>query len=126
MIGALLVVALPLPAGDASARRKAETTTVEASGGPAPFTWSWTPSDITIAKGDVVAWTNTTGVTHRVTSWDGSWEVAEHLEAGDSARIRFKQPGVYQYWCDIMGHADLIYVGTERICVGMCGTITVE
>jgi hypothetical protein len=34
--------------------------------------------------------------------------------------------GTYEYLCDIFGHAQLVDVGPERVCIGMCGTVTVR
>ncbi|HEV3472134.1 MAG TPA: plastocyanin/azurin family copper-binding protein [Actinomycetota bacterium] len=103
-----------------------DTTTVAAAGGPFPFTWSWDPDEVTIAKGDRVVWTNPTAAAHHITAWDGKWDAEEHLDAGAEVTLRFKKPGTYRYWCDIVGHADIVSVGPERVCVGMCGVITVE
>ena len=106
--------------------RTAGKTTITAAGGPFPFTWAWDPAEVTVAPGDRVVWTNPTDAAHHITAWDGKWDAAEHLDMGAKVSRRFKKPGVYKYWCDIFGHADIVYVGDERICVGMCGVITVE
>ena len=122
---ALLVA--PLPSSKGGTRRSGpKTTTVEATGGPLPFTWQWTPPDVTIAKREVVRWNNSTDAVHHVTSWDGPWNTSRHVDSGESTAIKFKRRGVYRYWCDITGHADIVHVGTQSFCVGMCGTITVE
>lgn len=81
---------------------------------------------MTITPGDRVVWTNPTDAAHHITAWDGKWDAAEHLDIDARVTRRFKKPGVYKYLCDILGHADIVVVGTERVCVGMCGVITVE
>lgn len=99
---------------------------MSAAGGPYAFLWEWSPAEVTISKGERVTWINPTSATHHITSWDGRWDVAEHLDTDATVTLRFKKPGVYRYWCDVSTHADIVHAGTERICVGMCGVITVE
>ena len=120
-----LLVAVPA-AGSAHQAPPSNTTTVTAAGGPLPFTWAWDPAEVSIARGEKVTWTNPTDAAHHVTAWEGKWDAAEHLDMGSKVTLRFKKPGVYKYWCDILGHADIVFVGTERVCVGMCGVIRVE
>lgn len=120
---ALLLVPL---ASNGGAQQPAPKTTVEAAGGPLPFTWQWAPAEVTVPKGGVVRWNNSTDAVHHVTSWEGQWNVSKHVDTGESTKVKFRKRGVYRYWCDITGHADIVHVGTESFCVGMCGTITVE
>jgi plastocyanin len=107
-------------------RRAAQTATVTAAGGPYAFLWQWDPAEITISKGDRVRWENPTSAEHHVTAWDGPWKTEEHVASDGTMTLRFKKPGVYRYWCDVSTHADIVYAGDQRICVGMCGVITVE
>ena len=123
---AATLLLVPLASTGAAKRATPKTTTVEASGGPGPYSWEWSPADVTISKGEVVRWKNTTDVTHHLKSWDGPWDLSKNLDTGSTTAMRFKKPGVYRYWCDTITHADVFYVGYERICTGMCGTITVR
>lgn len=122
----VLFLGLAAPGGAAARPRPAQSFTVVAEGGPHPFTWAWGPAEVTVVGRGRVTWENPTDAVHHVTFWDGPHAESQHLEAGATATLRFRNPGVYEYLCDIIGHADLVYVGTERICVGMCGRITVE
>lgn len=122
----VVVLGLSVPDGAAAGPRPERSFTVVAEGGPHPFTWSWAPAELTIRGRGKVTWENPTDAVHHVTFWDGPGARAQHLHPGASATLGFKKPGVYKYWCDILGHADIVHVGTERICVGMCGEITVE
>ncbi|MDQ4024600.1 MAG: hypothetical protein M3217_03780, partial [Actinomycetota bacterium] len=122
-----LSLAAPLAADAAGLRaQRSAPIKVLAAGGPFPFTWEWTPSDVTIASGGRVTWENPTDAVHHVTFWDGPRKGTAHVDVRGSATLRFKEAGVYKYWCDIFGHADIVTVGYDRVCVGMCGEITVE
>ena len=101
-------------------------TTVNAVEGAAPGTWAWEPADVTISAGERVVWRNETTSAHGLSAWDGRWKVTTPIDAGDSAGLRFRKPGVYSYRCPVQLHSDVLYIGTERVCVGMCGTVTVE
>lgn len=121
-----VVLLVPLASSRAAEASASKKTTVEAAGGPLPYTWEWSPADVTISKGGVVRWNNSTDAVHHVTSWDGAWDVSKHVDTGDSVAIKFKKRGTYRYWCDIAGHADILHIGPQKLCIGMCGTITVE
>lgn len=124
LAGAVLSPALSAPQSRQKKPRHVER--VQAALGTYPGTWEWVPADITIKAGDDVEWENPTDETHRIISWDGEWKVRTPLSPGDSTRLRFKRRGVYRYYCSMSFHGDILYLGTERLCVGMCGTITVE
>lgn len=124
---AVLAVAVTLAEPvDARRARHAEVTVITAAGGPAAFLWEWSPSELTIAKGDRVAWENPTSAAHAVEVWDGPTFFTGDLATGKRFTLKFKKPGDYKYRCPIAPHSDIVYAGTERICVGMCGVITVE
>ncbi len=99
---------------------------VTASQGLLPILWVWDPAEIPIARGDRVTWENPTEAMHRIIAWDGPWEVAADLDVMDKVTFKFKKPGVYRYWCDVLGHSDVVYHGEDRTCVGMCGVVIVE
>lgn len=121
-----LAIAAPGSAEGLSRTHKPKTFVVKAAGGPVPFTWAWAPAEITISAGDRVTWKNPTDATHHVTAWGEGWTTAAHVDIGGDFTYRFKKPGVYRYWCDIVGHADIVYLADEGSCVGMCGVIVVE
>ena len=128
-VAALLAIALLAHAAPRPAVARARPTPsfeVVAEGGPHPFTWEWAPPDLTIRGRGKVTWHNPTEAIHHVTFWEGPVAQDQHVDPGSSATLTLRKPGVYKYWCDIFGHADLVYVGAEGVCVGMCGEITVE
>jgi plastocyanin len=123
----LLLVALAVPdRAAAGPDRRGDSFTVVAEGGPFPYSWGWVPAEVTIHGRGRVTWENPTDAVHHVTFWDGPTKTSEHVGVGGSVTLRFRKPGVHRYWCDIFGHADIVYLGTERICVGMCGEVVVE
>jgi plastocyanin len=73
---------------------------------------SFTPSEITIAAGESVTWTNASNTNHTVT-FDGGPDCG-YVLLGRSASIQFETPGTYTYVCRI--HAQH----------GMRGSVTVE
>lgn len=125
LTGWIALGAIAAPATGEPRDLQAETHVVEAAAATLPRTWEWDPADATIAVGDKVTWENPTDADHGVESWDGNWDVREILEPGATNTLRFKKPGVYSYRCNVWLHSDILYLGTERLCVGMCGTITV-
>jgi plastocyanin len=125
-LAAVAFLALLPPHAARGGPRPVPSFEVVADGGPQPFTWEWTPADLTIRSRGKVTWLNPTEAVHHVTFWDGPGAKHQHLHPGGSATLTLRKPGVYSYWCDIFGHADIVTVGPERFCVGMCGTITVE
>lgn len=126
LLAAVFVAALAAPLPARAIDRPAGSFTVVAGGGPHPFTWTWDPAELTIEARSKVTWKNPTEGIHHVTFWRGPSSKSLHLHGRGSAALKFKKPGVYEYLCDIFGHAQLVHVGPERICVGMCGVITVE
>ncbi|MDQ3956745.1 MAG: hypothetical protein M3273_00315 [Actinomycetota bacterium] len=123
----LLFAAVSTPPSAAAGPRAASSVTVLAAGGDLPFTWEWDPAEVTIRRRGHVTWENPTEATHHVTFWDGPGGKHQHLDPGGSATLKLTKPGVYKYWCDITFHAELVDVpGYGRVCVGMCGEITVQ
>ena len=123
----LLLAAVWVPQSAAAPSRGPSSVTVVAAGGPLPFTWEWDPTEVTIRRRGKVTWENPTDATHHVTFWEGPGAEHQHLDPGGSATLKLRKPGVYKYWCDITFHANLIDVaGYGKVCVGMCGEITVE
>ncbi|HEX2195535.1 MAG TPA: hypothetical protein VHJ76_01305, partial [Actinomycetota bacterium] len=115
-----------LAPGPASSAGRPRSSSVVAAGGPHPFTWTWDPAEVTIPAGGKVTWENPTEAVHHVTFWRGPSSKSLHLHGRGSATLKFRKPGVYEYLCDIFGHAQLVDVGPERVCIGMCGTVTVR
>ncbi len=121
-----LVAAVVVSPAAVALPRPAQAHTVVATGGPGPFSWGWDPAQLTIRRGEKVMWKNPTDVVHHVTFWEGPGAPHRHLHAGGSAGFKFKKPGVYKYWCDITFHAYIVDTGYNRVCLGMCGEITVR
>ena len=123
----LLFAAVSTPTSGATGSRAASSVTVVAAGGDLPFTWEWDPAEVAIRQGGEVMWENPTEATHHVTFWEGPGGKHRHLDPGGSATLKLRKPGVYKYLCDITFHADIVDVaGYGRVCVGMCGEITVQ
>ncbi len=106
--------------------RPAESFTVVAGGGPHPFTWTWDPDEIAIDGRGKVRWENPTEAVHHVTFWRGPSDKSLHLHPRGAVTMKFRKPGTYEYLCDIFGHAQIVDVGSERVCIGMCGSVTVR
>ena len=60
--------------------------------------FAFSPRTITITAGDRVRWTNSDAVAHTATATNGSFDTG-NLEQGQSATVRFTQPGTYRYIC---------------------------
>ncbi len=65
-----------------------------------PPSYRFSPAVIAIASGTTVTWTNEDNFPHNVHLLDGSG-VTKDLPIGDSASIRFSEPGVVYYQCSI-------------------------
>ena len=101
----------------------AKPHTVTVAGGPYALLWRFDPSEVTVAVGDKVRWSNPSSATHHVTAYDGPWDgTSLHLDPGGKTTFRFKKPGIYLYRCDISTHSEVV----EGRCIGQCGTIVVE
>ena len=80
----------------------------------------WSPTPLTITKGDRVTWTNPTSQRHQVLAYSNNWSKRVTLEPGETTSKRFRKTGRYKYYCDF--HANVS--GGE--CTGpMCGVVRV-
>lgn len=61
---------------------------------------AFVPSDLTVRPGAVVIWVNEDPVPHSATAKDWSWDTGL-FGAGESRRLSFSQPGVWEYVCVI-------------------------
>jgi plastocyanin len=60
--------------------------------------FAFSPRTITITVGDRVTWTNSDAVAHTATDTGGAFDTG-NLDQGESATVRFTQPGTYRYIC---------------------------
>jgi plastocyanin len=60
--------------------------------------FEFSPASITINVGDRVTWTNSDAVGHTATATSGAFDTGNIAE-GESATVRFTQPGAYRYIC---------------------------
>lgn len=60
--------------------------------------FAFSPRTITITAGDRIRWTNSDAVAHTATATNGAFDTGD-LEQGESATVRFTQPGTYRYIC---------------------------
>ncbi len=60
--------------------------------------FAFSPASITINVGDRVTWTNTDAVGHTATATSGAFDTG-NIAQGESATVRFTQPGTYRYVC---------------------------
>ena len=60
--------------------------------------FAFSPTSITINVGDRVTWTNTDAVAHTATATSGAFDTG-NIDQGQSATVRFTQPGTYSYVC---------------------------
>ena len=60
--------------------------------------FAFSPTSITINVGDRVTWTNTDAVAHTATATSGAFDTG-NIDQGESATVRFTQPGTYSYIC---------------------------
>lgn len=78
------------PAG--SNQQPASSASIKISG------FAFSPSELTVAKGATVTWTNNDGVAHTITS--GSFDSGS-IKNGGSFSFTFTQAGTYDYYCSI-------------------------
>jgi plastocyanin len=62
------------------------------------FTFS--PTEITVAAGTSVTWTNDDDIPHTVRATDGSFR-SKAMDTADSYSFTFAKPGVYSYFCSL-------------------------
>jgi len=60
--------------------------------------FAFSPASITINVGDRVTWTNSDAVGHTATATSGAFDTG-NIDQGESATVRFTQPGTYRYIC---------------------------
>jgi plastocyanin len=75
------------------------------NGGPgANVVWiqgmAFTPSNITVAAGTTITWTNKDAITHTVTSDNGTFD-SGNISSGSSFSYMFSTSGTYTYHCKI-------------------------
>ena len=78
---------------------------VAACARPAPRThtvtmqnFGFTPSELTVSRGDTVVWSNTDIVPHSATARDGAWD-SKQIDASSSWRLVATKPGRHEYYC---------------------------
>jgi len=81
------LVASPAAAQDAGA---GPTVTMQAL--------SFAPTEVHVAPGTTVTWTNTSGVGHTVTADDGAFD-SGMVDPGGVFAMAFDTPGSYPYYC---------------------------
>jgi plastocyanin len=120
-----LILGAPFTSAGLAARSKGKTHHVQAVGSW-PLQFSWDPAELEISVGDKVMWMNSTSGEHHITPYAGPWpdDVHLHLEGeGSKSSFVFKKPGEYKYYCDLQFHGQLL---PGEVCLGQCGTITVQ
>jgi plastocyanin len=60
---------------------------------------SFSPANLSVAKGSTVTWTNKDGMTHTTTSDAGDWDLS--VAPGASKSMTFNNAGTYKYHCSI-------------------------
>jgi plastocyanin len=60
--------------------------------------FEFSPASVTINVGDRVTWTNSDAVGHTATATGGAFDTG-NIGQGESATVRFTQPGTYRYIC---------------------------
>jgi plastocyanin len=74
--------------------------------------FAFSPSTITVHKGDIIIWTNMDSTTHTVTSDSGSELASGNIPSGQSFSHTFNTAGTFNYHC--------------AIHTGMKGTVVVQ
>lgn len=60
--------------------------------------FAFTPSDITVARGTSITWTNNDAATHSATADGGQWDTGS-ITTGTSVAKTFNTPGTFPYHC---------------------------
>jgi plastocyanin len=63
--------------------------------------FSFSPSQITVAVGDRITWTNSDAQAHTATADDNSWDAGTVSGSGGTASVTFATAGVFPYHCAI-------------------------
>lgn len=75
----------------------------------------YSPAVVQIPAGGKVTWTNSDPEAHMVLGVGGSWGAEYELGVGESATLRFDNPGVFPYWCHLhLGMVGAVVVGDGR------------
>src|SRR5437868_1164241 len=101
-----LTVCLLVPVGTAFAQDA--DATVDMKG------LSFAPTEIHVAPGATVLWTNSSPVGHTVTADDGAFD-SGNVKSGETFAQVFDAPGVYQYYCQPHGSAGLIGMSAKIV-----------
>ena len=62
--------------------------------------YAFSPSTVTVNKGDTVTWLNKDSVTHRIVANDGSFDLGDQA-SGSSVKFTFTKSGTFNYYCSI-------------------------
>ncbi|MCL4418145.1 MAG: cupredoxin family copper-binding protein [Actinobacteria bacterium] len=110
LVGALLIIALPLTgcagSGSTAATTAAVTTaagtTASGSGGLAVTIKSnaFDPASLTIKVGDTVTWTNNDSYNHTITSDNGAFD-SGNISGGGTFSFTFNTAGTFNYHCSV-------------------------
>jgi plastocyanin len=79
---------------------------------------SWSPTHVTINRGQTVKWKATSG-NHTVHAYGGNWSFSKTLDSGTSRTHTFNGTGTFKFYCTI--HASV----SGGVCSGMCGRVRV-
>ena len=78
--------------------------------------WGYDPTEIRVASGTTVTFTNGGVVFHTVTSDDQQRTFDVGANAGETVTVRFDRPGTFAYHCGV--HPDM--KGVVHVCDGEC------
>lgn len=76
------------------------TTQVSTPGAVSIRDFAFSPSTITVNKGDTVTWTNNDSMIHRIAADDGSFDLGDQSN-GMSVKHTFNEVGTFTYHCTI-------------------------
>jgi plastocyanin len=82
-------------------QNNADTTQPESTNKVSIANMSFSPTQITVNKGDTVTWTNNDSTTHTVTSDSGSELDSGNIQPGSDFTHTFSQTGTFKYHCSI-------------------------
>jgi plastocyanin len=110
MLVAALALCLLVASAGATFAQDEEDVTVDMIG------LTFAPTEVHVAPGTTVVWTNSSRVAHTVTADDGSIDSGS-VDPDSTFSVAFDTPGTYQYYCEPHGSAGLN---------GMAATIIVD